>query len=494
MNSQSAGPLLGVQIPRHRLEPRARQSDADDAAFLATSYGLEPDPWQHLVLKSWLALRPDGQWAARRCGLAVPRQNGKNGIIEIRELFGMIVRGEKFLHTAHEVKTARKAFLRLESFFTSQLYPELSDMVVTLNRSIGQEVIILRNGGSCEFVARSRGSARGYTVDVLVMDEAQELGDDAIDALLPTISASPSGNPQQIFTGTPPGPKADGEIFTRVRADGLAGVDKALAWDEWSNPSDADLDDPVSLARANPALGIRIHRDVVDAERGTMSDSGYGRERLGMWEEAASARVISSVTWDNIADVDSIPATDFALAVGVNPDRSSASIGFAGLREDGLWHFEMDQQREGVGWVAGYIQQKIRNNPGRIRAVVVNGSSPAQTVVDDLLAKKIKTTVLDARQVAESFGNFYDAVTEGTARHTGQPQVGAALAVARKRDLAGASAWSQKNSSSDITPLEACTFALYGAQASRGKVKRPGGRERTDGERHSTGNRVGSML
>jgi hypothetical protein len=28
--------------------------------------------------------------------------------------------GEKFLHTAHEVKTARKAFLRIASFFENR--------------------------------------------------------------------------------------------------------------------------------------------------------------------------------------------------------------------------------------------------------------------------------------------------------------------------------------------------------------------------------------
>lgn len=486
--------MLGVQIPRIRLEPRARQSDADDAAFLSTRYGLEPDPWQHLVLKSWLGVKPDGQWAARRCGLAVPRQNGKNGILEIRELFGMVVLGEKILHTAHEVKTAHKAFLRLCSFFESPEFPELSSMVTSILRSNGQEAVFLRNGGSCEFVARSRGSARGFSVDVLVMDEAQDLGDDAIEALLPTISASPSGNPQQIFTGTPPGPKSNGEIFSRVRADGLLGEDKALSWHEWSCASDADLDDPVSLARSNPALGIRIHRDVAESERGTMSDSGYGRERLGMWDEASSARVIGAITWNNISDPPSEPCELFALAVGVNPDRSTASVGFAGMRPDGLWHFELDEHKEGVGWVAGYIKQKLRANPGKIRAIVVNGSSPAQTVVDDLLALKIKTTVLDAREVAESFGNFYDAVTEGTVRHTGQPQVGAALAVARKRDLAGASAWSQKNSASDISPLEAVTFALWGAQVSKSRLTRPGGGGRVAGERRSTGNRAGVVL
>ena len=110
----------------------------------------------------------------------------------MRELFGIVQLGEKFLHTAHEVKTARKAFLRLASFFeNTRKWPELADLVKDIRRTNGQEAIVLTNGGSVEFVARSKGSGRGFTVDVLVCDEAQELSDDALEALMPTTSAAP---------------------------------------------------------------------------------------------------------------------------------------------------------------------------------------------------------------------------------------------------------------------------------------------------------------
>src|SRR5690606_13871961 len=195
MNSPSAAPA-GVQRPRVRVAPRVKRSDADDAEFLAASYGLTPDEWQRLVLEDWLAVRPDGRWASLKCGLAVPRQNGKNALLEIRELYGMVALGEKFLHTAHEVKTARKAFLRIASFFENpRKWPELAELVKEIRRTNGQEAVVLHNGGSVEFVARSKGSGRGFTVDVLVMDEAQELGDDALEALMPTTAASPLGNP-----------------------------------------------------------------------------------------------------------------------------------------------------------------------------------------------------------------------------------------------------------------------------------------------------------
>lgn len=470
MNSEPAGRLLGVQTPRVRLEPRARLSEADDAAFLASRYGLVPDDWQQLVLRSWMGVRPDGQWSARRCGLAVPRQNGKNGIIEVRELFGMVVLGEKFLHTAHEVKTARKAFLRLASFFENERdFPELAALVVEVRKTNGQEAVVLANGGSCEFVARSKGSARGFTVDVLVMDEAQELGEDAIEALLPTISAAPSGNPQQIFTGTPPGPKANGEIFTRVRNDGHEGKDKTLSWHEWSCTSDADLDDPRNLAATNPALGIRLHRDVTDAERGTLSDAGFGRERLGMWDEIGGNAVIDAATWGRAADEQSRAALQLALAVDVAPDRSTSSVSLAGQRSDGSWHVELDEQRNGVGWLLEHLVKRCEVNP--IRAVVIDKMSPAASIIDELARRKIKVTTTDAREMAQACGSFFDGAVEGWLHHIDQPQLNVALGAARKRTLGDAWAWNRKNATSDITALVSATLALWGAQSS--SVKKP---------------------
>src|SRR5665648_572400 len=74
--------LLGRQEPRVTLEPKRspRFDDGGDACFLASRYGLTPDPWQAMVVVSWLGRSSSNRLAAGRCGLAVPRQNGKNGI------------------------------------------------------------------------------------------------------------------------------------------------------------------------------------------------------------------------------------------------------------------------------------------------------------------------------------------------------------------------------------------------------------------------------
>ena len=457
---------LGVQTPRVHVAPKGRfRGDGEDAAFLSTAYGLTPDPFQSLVLEDWMArVGKGGKWASLSCALALPRQNGKNAILEMRELFGMIQLGEKFLHTAHEVKTARKAFIRLASFFENERkWPELAELVKDIRRTNGQEAIVLTNGGSVEFVARSKGSGRGFTVDVLVCDEAQEMSDDALEALMPTTSAAPLGNPQWIFTGTPPGPTANGEVFTRIRDDALSGKSSRLAWHEWSCTGSADLDDPSSAASANPALGGRLQWDVIQGERSRFSDEGFARERLGMWDSAGSQRVISADSWKVVADANLIDrGDDVAIAFDVSPDRSTATIASAAWTTEGLPYVDVVESRRGEpDWgIQRFVDMCERH---QVRAVVVDGASAAFSLVDPLRQRGLTVTVTSARQMAAAFGNFYDTVMDGGMRHLDQPLLNSALAAARKRKIGDSGfGWSRKDSESDITPVTAATLALWG--------------------------------
>ena len=63
----------------------------------------------------------------------------------------------------------------LDFFDNPRTYPKLHARTTIIRKANGQEAIVLDNGGSFELVARSRGSGRGFSVDVLVLDEAQEL-------------------------------------------------------------------------------------------------------------------------------------------------------------------------------------------------------------------------------------------------------------------------------------------------------------------------------
>ena len=253
---------IGSQSPRLGVEPKRRYTDGGDAADLVSAYGLIPDEWQRLVLDAWLGRDEFDKFTATTCGLSVPRQNGKNAVIEMAELYHLVAIGSKILHTAHEVRTARKAFLRLAGFFSDPRYPELSGMVSYIRRTNGQEAIELVNGASIEFSARSKGAARGFTVDMAVFDEAQFLTNEQLEAITSTMAAAPLGNRQMVFTGTPPSPTMPCEVFGNVRADAINGTDKKLAWHEWSveNPPKAsDFSGVIeAVYETNPAMGIRL--------------------------------------------------------------------------------------------------------------------------------------------------------------------------------------------------------------------------------------------
>lgn len=464
---------------------------------------MAPDPWQRLVLDDWLAEK-SGKWASLTCGLAVPRQNGKNGVLEIRELFGMVGRGEKILHTAHEVKTAQKHFRRLKYFFGAKAedpgakFPELNALVREVRNVNGQEGIFLHNGGSVELVARSKNSGRGFTVDVLVMDEAQELTEDALEALMPTTSSAPSGNPQWIFTGTPPGPFANGEVFKRVRAEALGERPKRLAWAEWSIASrEVNLGDRRVWFATNPALNLKrsngtyaLQFDVIEGERARFSPDGFARERCGWWrDDAADAGPFPAGQWERGTDAaSSIPdAARLSFCLDVSADRTHSHVAVAGMREDGLPHVEVVASRAGTDWpIRWFAERATAEVP--MTVVVQERGAPASSLIDELDAVEHVTV---ARWGGMDLGNatarLYDLVNKSGLWHAGadeactdktctleherhglchlpQPVLDVAAATAVPRILTdGGMAWDRRKSPTDIAPLVAVTGALWHA-------------------------------
>jgi hypothetical protein len=467
MNSKLAE-LKGSQTPRVATVPKAKWTYADDAAFLATSYGLTPDPWQMLCLESFLGVRSDGRWSASRCGLAVPRQNGKNGVVEIVELFLTVALGYKILHTAHEVKTARKAFLRLISFFENEReYPELAAMVKEIRRTNGQEAIVLTNGGSVEFIARSKGSGRGFTVDCLVLDECQELSEEAMAALRPTISSAPKGDPKIIFTGTPPSPTMDGAYWQRLRAKGLKGTDKRLAWLEWSLDGKVDLDDLANVAATNPSLGIRLNLDVIRDERADMDDVTYARERLGMWDSDEDLRVISQSLWDSRA-TSSPPTTGGVVVFALDASPNLEYVSIVAARKVGdTTHVELIEHgsaKNGTQWVLDFFADPKR----RRNELVIDFYCPLSFLAPDLQKMGVKVTIPKVDVVAADCAAFVNAVNESRMTHFDQIQLNKAVAGASKRTVRETLwMWNRKTHDVDITPLVAATLAHGHAQRAR---------------------------
>ena len=193
-------------------------------------------PWQQNVLKDWCANKAQNKPSYTTCGLDVPRQNGKNAVMEIYELYRLVC-GWHILHTAHRVKTAKKSFGRLCKYFTNDKYPRLKEMVKQIKRTNGEETILLKNGASVEFISRTNGSARGFDdIQLIVYDEAQNLTSTQFDAITYTLAASSTGERQTIYMGTPPNENSLGDVFASMREAILAGGMHDMCWVSWAAP------------------------------------------------------------------------------------------------------------------------------------------------------------------------------------------------------------------------------------------------------------------
>lgn len=389
----------------------------------------------------------------------MPRQNGKNAVLEVRELYGMATLGEKFLHTAHEVKTARKAFLRIASFFENERqYPELAALAKEIRKTNGQEAVVLRNGGSIEFIARSRGSGRGFTVDVLVCDEAQDLTDEELAALLPTISAAPTGNPQVILTGTPPDPEklTQGEVFYRVRNDGQERLDARLCWIDYGVADGPlpDVDDRATWLAVNPALGTRLNIGEVERERRLMSAEKFAHERLGWWGDPDEFDDEEALfpEWGR-RKTEALGPVGPAVGLAVSWDRSRASFALAGGdRVAPLEH------RPGTHWVVDYAA--TLGVP-----VALDSKGPAADLIPDLLAANVQLITGTTTNFLDACAEFYDAVNmTGRIEHPDDAVLNDSVRSAVPRYVSDRLAWGRRASNGDISMLEAVTWARWAAK------------------------------
>lgn len=459
----------GSQTPTYSLVPRSSFTDGPTCGRLAAAYGLAPDPWQQTVLDGWLACRKDGTYVAGTCGLSVPRQNGKNGVLEMAELFKTVVQGRKVLHTAHEVKTARKAFLRLRGFFENEKsYPELADQVLAIRQTNGQEGIYLKNGGSVEFIARSKSSGRGFTVDDVVCDEAQEMVDEQLEVLRSTNSAAPSGNPQMIYTGTPTPPTSPGTVFERTRKNALNHTGRRLCWFEWAVDSVGDVRDRDRWYLTNPALGLRIRESSVVDELNSMSEDGFARERLGYWLSGGYNRVLDEGQWSRLGRDSSPDEGKTAFGVKFSPDGRRVFVAVCRRPKEGPAHVELvmdEPMSRGTAWLAQWLDERRRETC----VVVMDGTGGVAPLCDrlgDLHYPPKAMHVARAHEVVSAAAMMADAVNEGSVTHFADgDELNHSAVTAEKRPIGRNGGWGWGGDAPG--PIEAASLALWGARTSR---------------------------
>lgn len=465
--------LLGDQQPRFSHYPAYVSTSGHEAIELAAKAGLFLDPWQQFVLLHALGERADGRWAAPSVGLCVGRQNGKNAILEAVELAGLFLLNERvIIHSAHEQSTSSEHFRRLLGRMES--VPEFDRRILKAPKGKGAEAIELRGGQRILFKTRTGSTVRGFSIDRIVYDEAMQLSAWAKAAMIPALAAnSQEGNLQIWYTGSAvdqQNPKHDGVEFARIREHGLNRV-PGVAWFEWSaegdNPERVEPDraaDPAVWAQANPGMGIRISTEWIEHERSIeMGQREFAVERLGIgdWPSPDGANsALNLEKWALLVDRQSAPEQRIVCAFDVEPDRGHASIAIAGKRLDGDWHIEIIDRRAGTEWLAGRLLQVCEDH--HLKHVFCDGVGASASLIPEFAERRLKVHKLTTHEHVQACGVMFDMVERMKIRHRGTPELDAAVRGAEKRPLGDAWAWNRRKSDIDISPLVACTLAIWG--------------------------------
>ena len=493
MNAVAAG-FDGVP-PAFIYRPPRAGSLLPKVEQVCRTVGRDLEPEQALAVDVLTGVQADGTPASLSACVISARQNLKTYVLEnivLTRLLDPTDPSRLFIWTAQQLDTCQETFLHFKDMFESDDFPHLQRRLVNIANGHGDEEIELVGGKRLKFKARSKKSGQGLTGDLIVLDEAFAVEPAHLGSLVPTLSTRPRA---AILYGSSAG-HGSSEVLRGIRDRGRQAGPGSPAYIEWCAPGSLEnpgcavpgcshlvtmqgcvLDRRELIQLANPMAGRRISWDYLRDERLELPPLEYARERLGWWDEpdSAAAPPISVEDWRHQLDPESAVAEGgkVVLAAEIAMDRRSGSIGVAGWRDDGTAHVGLIWHQQGtdqllpalLGFVERNELHELKRGEKWCPAVVLDPTSPAQTLIDPLRKAGVEPVLMTAREVAIASGGLQDAVNDRHVWHREQPAVDMALEGAVRRDLGdGGWAFGRKKSAAasvDITPAIVLTNARW---------------------------------
>lgn len=386
--------------------------------------------WQENLLNPIFARNDDGLWVHTKFGYSVPRRNGKNEVVAIRELWGLVA-GEQILHTAHRTTTSHTAWERLIRILEEAGFQKDEDY--TSLRASGRERIeFIESGGRIEFRTRTSTGGLGEGFDLLVIDEAQEYTDDQESALKYVVTDSM--NPQTIFCGTPPTPISSGTVFTNLRSRALEGGVENTGWAEWSVEEMSDIHDRELWYHSNPSLGLGFTERSVADEVGD-DEVDFNIQRLGLWLRYNQKSAISENEWEELK-VSKVPKLTGKLFVGIKYGHDGANVALSIAAKTTLGKvfveaIDCQSVRNGSGWIIRFLKS------ADIEKVVVDGASGQSLLATDMKEFKVKQKPIlpTVKEFIVANSAFEQGIFQSLIRHTGQPSLSQIVTNCDKRTI-----------------------------------------------------------
>lgn len=443
---------IGRQTPTTSVVLPYDTSWGGQAVELYESTKRTAQEWQKLLVYDIMARTTDDLWTHSKFGYAIPRRNGKNEVVAIRELWGL-THGENILHTAHRTTTSRSSWERLKAL--------LDDAGIAHKDAgaLGQETIRIKDtGGVIHFRTRTSKGGLGEGFDLMVIDEAQEYTEDQEASLKYVVSASP--DPQTIFCGTPPTTESSGTVFMHMRDTILAGGMEDTGWAEWAVDEIHKQTDVDAWYECNPSLGIILKERAVKAEIGP-NELDFNIQRLGYWIRYNLKSAVSWAEWDDLK-CKKIPKLRSRIFVGVKYSKTdTVAVSIAIRANDGRIFVEgIDCRpfRDGTDWIVAFLRKVDYQN------CVIDGASGQQLLRDAMKDANLRRTKLPkVAEIIKANATFEERLARKELCHMAQPSLVNSVTNCEKRAIGSNGGFGYKtiNEAYDIALMDSIILAQW---------------------------------
>jgi hypothetical protein len=405
--------------------------------------GLKLFPWQRWLLLHGLELDEEtGLYRFRTVVVEVARQSGKTLMLVIAALWHIFCLDSKMvIGTAQDLTRSEKSWAEATEWAMQN--DELSPLIEKISRG-HPKVLSLVTGCEYRVAAASRRGARGFTGDLVLLDELREHQSwDSWAAVSNTMNARPkaqawafsnAGDSLSVVLrylracahrdlGWPDG-DADADLLGEAEEslDFELG-DHSLGWFEWSAGPNASRVDRQAWAQANPSLGHTevtgncvTERALVAALR-TSPPHVFDMECMCRWVSLADGGPFPEGCWLGTQDNKARPAPDAKSAICLEVSggkRERAYIARAAEDVFGIW-----EDAPGTDWVVGWL---CEHRDGYSVVVVRSGAgTPALSLIDGIEAAGLPLERWGAADVSAGHGLMFDAVRDGLVKHLAHP-------------------------------------------------------------------------
>lgn len=511
---QKGKKLIGRQTPTFEISHEGYEGYSiynETINDFLESCGIFLFQWQKRLLDKWLTRGVDG-WMYAVIALSVARRNGKSELLIAYIFVKTVLYKEKTAYTSYHTSSMNSIFKRvrelisapnkygrfLRTFFDLPFKKGNVYSGPGILTGKGGEMIVSKDGGECVFWTRGGGAGRGSGFDNMIFDEAQELEQKEVAALVPTAD---SNNPQIFYVGTPEAIISTSVVFSQTRADIISGVYENSYYAEWACKKIENKYNKRAWYNSNPSLGLLstgrggLSEKTIQS-RFVLSDEQFAVEVLGYWKKQTADSVIDINTWNYLESEEPEPTPTEKIALGVrfSLDGQTFSVSIAsqdidrrtfvevladgkteGIVTDNVSN-ELEEPNNYVSW-EDYFEQVvipiIKNK--KCVSVLVDGK-PHIAELKILLAKNHlwDTNKSDYKQNKISFAKtadvvaansfFVDSIKKEDLTHNKDGVLDRAIQDAGRREIRGNSGGFGFQSNSgfvDMTILESIVLCFY---------------------------------